>query len=207
MSDEIPALFREFEKSDQPHLGTFWWGRIAVEVPDMYREAAHRLVRTASGGEDAERVLLPVLYIYRHAVETMMKFAIAQSASLLVERGQAEPAAPAALAKRIQRDYRHKVRDLLGLLNDSLADLGMEPVETRAARFLDLLADIDPGGNAFRFAHQLPDIRISLDLPRLLAEFDHAYDALFAVREYLIVQIDDEHEWRQLLEQLLDDEY
>jgi hypothetical protein len=190
---EVPALFREFESAAQPWRGTFWWGRLSGDIPDAYREAAHRLFQSREGdGADAERILLPILYTYRHAIEALVKQAIMASAVLRSE-GQ-EPAA-SAVETRLRRDLRHKLAELRDLLNENLQALQLDLLSAETSTFLGLLADLDPSGNAFRFAQQLPDVHVSLDLARLIAAFDAAYRHLTGVREYLVAQIDDQGDW------------
>ncbi|MCU1507923.1 MAG: hypothetical protein JWQ12_188 [Glaciihabitans sp.] len=197
---DVPALFRVFENTAQSWNGTFWWGRLAGDIPDAYREAAHRLFNSRQGdGADAERILLPILYTYRHAIEALLKQAIMASAVLRVE-GQ-DPNAPAASAveTRLRRDLRHKLAELREVLNENLFALEFDPLSDEANEFLALLADLDPSGNAFRFAQQLPDVHVSLDLPRLMAAFDAAYSHLTGVREFLVVQVDEQRDWLNYL--------
>ncbi|WP_431247787.1 hypothetical protein [Leifsonia xyli] len=196
----MPALFRAFENTSEPWLGTFWWGRLSGDIPDSYREAAHRLFRSRQGdGADAERILLPILYTYRHAIETLIKQAIMASVILRSEGQDATAPDPATVEVRLRRDLRHKLADLRDFLNEHLQALQFDPVGSQTSAFLDLLADLDPNGNAFRFAQQLPDVRVSLDLPRLMAAFDAAYSHLLGIREYLIVQVDDQRDWTNFL--------
>lgn len=195
----VPALFRGFENSVQPWLGTFWWGRLSENIPDAYREAAHRLFDGRRDGEDAERILLPILYTYRHAIEALVKQAIMASAMLRFEGQDGEAQDPAAVRTYIEKKVRHKLAELRDLLNENLRALQLDPLSDETSAFLDLLADLDPRGNAFRFAQELPDVRVSLDLPRLVAAFDAAYGHLVGVREYLVVQIDDQRDWADYL--------
>lgn len=193
---EVPALFRAFENAAQSWNGTFWWGRLSSEIPDAYREASHRLFQSRQGaGADAERILLPILYTYRHAVEALVKQAIMASAVLRSEGQHANAPAPSAVETRLRRDLRHKLAELRDLLNENLQALEFEPLSGETSTFLGLLADLDPSGNAFRFAQQLPDVHVSLDLPRLMAAFDAAYSQLAGTREYLIAQVDDQRDW------------
>ena len=196
---EVPALFREFESSGQPWLGTFWWGRLSENIPDAYREAAHRLFDGRQDGEDAERILLPILYTYRHAIEALLKLSIMASAVLRHEGQDDSALDPSDVEQRLKRDLRHKLAQLRDLLNENLHALQLDSVNDKTSAFLDLLADLDPSGNAFRFAQQLPDVRVSLDLPRLMVAFDAAYHHLMGVREYLIVQVDDQRDWMNYL--------
>ena len=196
---EVPALFREFENSVQPWLGTFWWGRLSENIPDAYREAAHRLFDGRRDGEDAERILLPILYTYRHAIEALVKQTVIASAVLRFEGQDAEAQDPAVVRTHIEKKVRHKLAELRELLTENLRALHLDPLSDETSAFLDLLADLDPRGNAFRFAQGLPDVRVSLDLPRLMAAFDAAYSHLIGVREYLIVHVDDQRDWVEYL--------
>jgi hypothetical protein len=96
---------------------------------------------------------------------------------------------------RLRRDLRHKLAELRDLLNENLQALQLDLLSAETSTFLGLLADLDPSGNAFRFAQQLPDVHVSLDLARLIAAFDAAYRHLTGVREYLVAQIDDQGDW------------
>jgi len=197
---EVPALFRTFENKAKPWNGTFWWGRLSGDIPDAYREAAQRLFQSRMGdGSDAERILLPILYTYRHAIEGLVKQAILASAALRFEGQDTEAQNPAAIQTHIEKKVRHKLAELRDLLNENLQALQLEPLAEDTSSFLDLLADLDPSGNAFRFAQLLPDVRVSLDLPRLMAAFDAAYSHLLGVREYLVVQLDGQRDWMDYL--------
>lgn len=152
------------------------------------------------GGGDAERVLLPILYTYRHAIEGLLKQSIMVSAVLRYETKETGADDPAMVEKQLKNQIRHKIAEIRDLLDANLQALGLDPVGDRTSAFLDLLADLDPFGNTFRFASQLPDMHISLDLPRLMASFDAAFSDLVGVREYLTVQVDDERDWKHYLE-------
>ncbi|HMH57804.1 MAG TPA: hypothetical protein VK537_01355 [Galbitalea sp.] len=198
---ELPALFRAFERTDQSHLGTFWWGRLSEDIPDAYREAAHRLFDAAQpGGLDAERILLPILYLYRHSIEALLKQSIMVSAVLRYEAQDADAENPVEVEKILTRQIRHKIAEIRDLLDRNLLALGLNPLSDVTSEFLGLLADLDPSGNTFRFARQLPDVHISLDLPRIMASFDAAFSELIGVREYLTVQVDDQRDWKDYLD-------
>jgi hypothetical protein len=110
---KVPALFRDFENSVQPWLGTFWWGRLSENIPDAYREAAHRLFDRRRDGEDAERILLPVLYTYRHAIEALVKQSIIASAMLRFEGKRLRP--------KIPQPFRSTLRPRSGISSLSCA--------------------------------------------------------------------------------------
>lgn len=80
---DIPSLFAAYTLSDRPWTGTFWWGRISDStLNDAYLEAARRLRSSGRSAEDLERVLLPVLFLYRQAIELQLKRAIDEAAAL-----------------------------------------------------------------------------------------------------------------------------
>jgi hypothetical protein len=199
---ELPALFRAFERADQSHLGTFWWGRLSEDIPDAYREAAHRLFDGARpDGQDAERILLPILYMYRHSIEAILKQSLMISAVLRFEARDADAENPVEVEKVLKNKIRHKIAEIRDAVNRNLLALELNPLSDKTSDFLGLLADLDPSGNAFRFATQLPDVHVSLDLPRIMSSFDAAYSELVGVREYLSVQVDDQRDWRDYLDE------
>jgi len=197
---EVPALFLAFENAGQSWNGTFWWGRLSGDIPDAYREAAHRLFQSRKGeAADAERILLPILYTYRHAIEVLVKQTIIASVVLRFEGQDVDAQEPAAVRTHIKYKVRHKLAELRDMLNENLLALQFDQLSDETSTFLGLLADLDPNGNAFRFAQELPDVHVSLDLPRLMAAFDAAYSHLTGVREYLIVQVDNQRDWIEYL--------
>lgn len=162
----VPPLFAAYEKRDRPDLGTFWWGRISdAGLADSLREAAHRLLAAGTDSEDLERVLLPILYLYRHAIEQQLKQAIYEGAGLRRARGHDDASLePAAVKGLLERKIRHNMGSLVATLNAHLDALGGEMLSARTVAMLALIADTDTTGNGFRFPGQLADVH-SFDRP------------------------------------------
>ena len=203
--DEIPVLFRVYEQTDNPCGATYWWGHTSdAGIADSFRRAAHLLLNSVRGdrnpGQSAERIFLPIIYVFKHAIELRLKEAIHQSAAL---RRLREPSnatiAYEAVTKLINTKIRHQINQLVDLLDENLRVLEQDPISEHARTLLGLLASSDPRGNSFRFPDQLPDRHIPIDLGRLADDMEELDRELFGLVEYLIVQVDDEHAWQSFL--------
>lgn len=199
--DGIPELFRVYEQADNPYGATYWWGRTSdAGIADSFRRAAHLLLNSVrddrNPGQSAERIFLPTIYVFKHAIELRLKEAIHLSAAL---RRLREPDNPAiaydAVKKLINNKIRHQIDPLVDLLDENLRTLGLEAITERSRTLLGQLATSDPRGNAFRFPEQLPDVHIPIDLGRLADDLEHLDRELYGLVEYLHVQVDDEHDW------------
>ena len=196
---QVPALFREYEENGAPWTGTYWWGEISdLGIPGSFFEAAHRLIRSARDGEDREQVLLPILYLYRHAIEQLLKRIVHEAAALRRAHGESdESLSHAVVQATLERQIRHDIRKLLAKIDAHFEVLQAAPISARSRRLLELLIETDNRGNAFRFAGQLTEQHISIDLIRLSADLDSLYWELTGAVDYLDSLTSAQSEWNE----------
>lgn len=185
---DLPPLFAAYSIADRPWVGTFWWGGMSDAVlPDSYLEAARRLQVGAKDGADAERVLLPILYLYRHAIELQLKRAIQEAVA--VRRALGDDAADleyAAVSTRLMSSaLGHKLWKLLRELEMHLGELELEALPDSSRKLLKRLNDTDLASTGFRYADTLKHAHVSIDLDRLAADLVEVYRTLDGIIGYL----------------------
>ena len=185
---DIPPLFAAYTLSDRPWTGTFWWGRISDStLNDAYLEAARRLRSSGRSAEDLERVLLPVLFLYRQAIELQLKRAIDEAAALRRKQGDdAEELKYDAVQKQMKEKLGHKLSKLMAALQAHLVELGEEPLPKPSRLMIELLNETDFGGTSFRYPGTLRPTHVSIDLERLASDIESLYGALEGLIGYLM---------------------
>lgn len=157
-----------------------------------FADAAERLASTFSGGAPDDALLMPFLYLYRHAIELDLKHAIRYAARLRRNNGELRPElAPDAIAERLQKKHGHRLMALLDELDAHLRALEESPLPTEVRRLFTRVSASDPSGGAFRYGSGLPDGQDQIDFPALAAALKEAYnissaasDVLSAYEEY-----------------------
>ena len=185
---DIPPLFAAYTLSDRSWNGTFWWGRISDSaLNDAYLEAARRLRSGGRSAEDLERVLLPVLFLYRQAIELQLKRAIDEAAALRRKQGDdAKELKYDAVQKQMKEKLGHKLSKLLAALQRHLVELGEEPLPKPSRLMIELLNETDFGGTSFRYPGTLKPTHVSIDLERLASDIESLYGVLDGLIGYLM---------------------
>ena len=185
---DIPPLFAAYTLSDRSWTGTFWWGRISDSaLNDAYLEAARRLRSGGRSAEDLERVLLPVLFLYRQAIELQLKRAIDEAAALRRKQGDdAKELKYDAVQKQMKEKLGHKLSKLLAALQRHLVELGEEPLPKPSRLMIELLNETDFGGTSFRYPGTLKPTHVSIDLERLASDIESLYGFLDGLIGYLM---------------------
>ncbi len=130
-----------------------------------------------SGPHPNDPLLLPMIYNYRHGIELALKQAIRQAVECLqmARRDHGVPT-PSELEAHLKSKQRHRLgplaEQLAGLLNQ--LQLGSLPPETM--RWLMRLHQLDPSGEAFRYANHLKTDATAVDVVRLASAFREAFD-------------------------------
>jgi hypothetical protein len=127
-------------------------GQAFLEAADALAEVWRSGRRTAS----TDRLALPIIQTYRHAIELMLKAGCEKTAQLIgfgQELGYGQETRPADLEDEL--GSTHSIARLVTLLNDllsGLADSGAGKMPTETASMLQYLHDLDEHGMAFRYA-------------------------------------------------------
>jgi len=166
-------------------------------------EAAQRLAATFHGQPVDDLILIPWLYLYRHAMELTMKRSILYAVGLRRNNGEEEPSLDSeVVADRLSKKHKHRLGAILNELQVHLGALDLPPVPSDAAKIVQLLGELDPAGLSFRYSEQLPDSVDRIDFVQMNAAIATAYTtvaaALDVLCEYGDVQSDYLDEMRQI---------
>lgn len=129
--------------------------------------------------QELDRQVLPLLFVYRHATELALKYALLQLAYHLRQR---EP----GFTYPVPEDHRlgqllDKVRVLYEKAKPYLNELGtVEFLSAQAQSFIRELDQLDPKGEAFRYAHQKRNKKTGISDPQIHNTVPVSIDALRA---------------------------
>ena len=160
------------------------WHSLATTTatPD-WRRASPKPQRRSSRhgrGQDAnDRLLLPIAYNYRHALELALKQAIRQAAECCQLDGDDDPGlTPQALEAHFKQKQRHRLGPLAQQLAGMLADLNLDELPPDTMHLLQDLHQLDPTGEAFRYEGHLKTSASHVDVTRLVERFRAAFDVI-----------------------------
>lgn len=142
--------------------------------------AASALAGTMAGNPEDDRLLMPVLFLYRHAFELRLKIMLDKLDVMPEERGGQGRERP----KR--RTSTHSLRNLLSeyMLNAQSVIGSDFPRDLK--EIVDELHDLDPGGVSFRYADSSNVSEVMyIDLPLMTNRLDETLRALSAVQDYV----------------------
>jgi len=123
-----------------------------------------------------DRLLLPIAYNYRHALELALKQAIRQAAECRQLEGDDDPGLTAqVLEVHFKQKQRHRLGPLSQQLAEMLAELHLAQLPPDTSRLLQHLHQLDPTGEAFRYDGQLKTSAGHVDVPRLVQRFRAAF--------------------------------
>ena len=126
-----------------------------------------------------DRLLLPIVYNYRHALELVLKQAIRQAAECRQLKGDGDPGLTAnALEAHFKQKQRHRLGPLAQQLAGMLAALNLHELPPDTSRLIQDLHQLDPTGEAFRYDGQLKTSAGHVDVPRLVQRFRAAFAIL-----------------------------
>jgi hypothetical protein len=124
-------------------------------------------------------LLLPLVYNYRHALELALKQAIRQAAARLRFAGDDDPIlAPEALEGHFKQKQRHRLDPLAKQLADMLKKLDLDELPPDTMRLLARLHQLDPTGEAFRYADRLKTDAHQVDVGQLTQLFRDAFNII-----------------------------
>jgi hypothetical protein len=142
-----------------------------------FAEAAEAIFAAwKSGPRSNDRLLPPLAYNYRHALELSLKQAIRQAAARLRFDGDDDPGlAPEALETYFKQKQRHRLDPLAQQLAGMLAKLRLDKLPPDTMRLLTQLHQLDPTGESFRYDGQLRTSARQVDVGRLVELFRAAF--------------------------------
>ncbi|WP_155373742.1 hypothetical protein [Catellatospora vulcania] len=126
-----------------------------------------------------DKLLLPMVYNYRHAIELALKVAIRTASERLRFAGQDDPELqPEAIEAAFKKTYKHRVEPLGKRLVELLKWLQLGDLPEQTTKILARLHNLDPYGEAFRYEGNLRTSATTVDVPRLAALFRDTFDLI-----------------------------
>jgi hypothetical protein len=194
-----PDIFTEFPASGRDGLIVRWPDRGDDALGWFYAEAADRLAAAHTGAPVDDVLLLPFLYLYRHAIELDLKRDIRFAARLRRNNGETDPTLSAqAVNDRLKSKHRHRLMALVDELDTHLRALQEPPFPADIRRMFTLISNSDRTGEAFRYPGELPDAQDYIDFPKLAAALRQnyrtgsaTYDVLSEYEEYQRAMLDE----------------
>ena len=161
-------------------------------LSSCFAGAADRLFASYEGGAPDDALLLPYLYLYRHAIELDLKHSIRFAARLRRNNGEKDPELESAMVvERLQWKHGHRLMALVDELDRHMRALEQDVLPASVRRTFTLIAATDPRGESFRYSGSLPDSQDYIDFPKLATALSEAYlvasaasDILSAVEDY-----------------------
>lgn len=147
---------------------------------------ADRAATTFTGSAHDDEMLLPFLYLYRHAIELDLKHSIRYACRLRVLGGETnESLRPELVAEWLAKQHKHRLMALVDELDRHLVAMGLEKLPKGVRQTFELVSAADPKGEAFRYTGDLPDEQDRIDFPRLAAAVGDAYSLASAAQSML----------------------
>lgn len=114
-------IFTQYPANTYEELIVRYSGEDDGRLGASFAQAADRLAGTHTGRPVDDALLLPYLYLYRHAMELDVKHAIRFAAKLRTVKGERDPAlSDPALGERLKKTLRHKLPALVTELEKHL---------------------------------------------------------------------------------------
>lgn len=164
-----------------------------------FQTTARRVAATFTGSAPDDLLLMPYLYLYRHAIELALKDSIVYAAGVRRYRGDTDlELDPAELAKRIKnpRDLGHRLPALLDELDTHLTALDVERMPEKTDQLIRALAAADPDGQQFRYRTNPPTEQLYIDFDNLTEQLDEALGIVGAVKDVLEAFVEADAAWR-----------
>lgn len=178
--------------------------RLIVRYPDgndgrlafSFAESANRLAGTFAGEAPDDALLLPFLYLYRHAIELELKHSIKYAARLRRNGGDVDPDLDNdKLAAHLKQKLGHKLLPLVDELDKHLVALKQPRMPSSVRSTLNLISSADRLGESFRYEGSLPDEQDYIDFLALAQAVADAYQVTAAAADLLSVVEDNQRDW------------
>ncbi|WP_157429687.1 hypothetical protein [Actinomadura oligospora] len=147
-----------------------------------------------------DQLLLPLIHNYRHALELALKQAIRDAAACLRSDGHDNPSLrPAELDAHLKRKQRHRLGPLADQLGRLLKELALDGLPGDTMRLLARFHQLDPTGEAFRYADHLQTSARTVDVPQLTKLLRDAFAIVHGgVLTELHAHVDYQHEMHEM---------
>lgn len=171
-----PEIFRKFPSTD-PKTAVVHFARLELTGIELgYAAAARRIAKSVNGSEALDDlVLIPFMYLWRHAIELTLKGQILHALKLRsvtdFDGAKAELERLDGLLKR-----KHNLQQLAQELAALFRFLGLEPLPADTQRRLAWLAQSDQSGQAFRYAGEANNDQSYIDFPKLAEAVEDIYE-------------------------------
>ena len=163
-----------------------WGSRDDSRLSYEFAESAKRLAATHVGEPSDDVILMPFMLLYRHAIELSLKESIHYAALLRRRNEESDPSLEAhAVSERLQRKHGHSIGALVNELNSHMIALELSVMPKDTGRILQMLAEADATGEAFRYTGKLAESFDNIDFPSLSAALDETYAITAASRDVL----------------------
>lgn len=147
-----------------------------------FANAAERLALTFRGDPADDAMLMPFLYLYRHAIELELKHAIQYAAMIRRADGEESPElVPDAVADRLQNKHRHRLMALVDELDVHLNGATSASCSAGGPR----VAHANRGQRSFRYGTGMPESQDHIDFPGLAGALKGAYNIAVAASDIL----------------------
>ena len=171
-----------------------------------FAATADRLVSTFTGSPSDDAMLLPYLYLYRHAMELELKQTIRYAARLRRAKGESDPGlAPDTLNDHLKGRIGHRLMALVDALDLHLKALDLERTPKSVRETLELISNADKMGVAFRYSGSLPDTQDNINFGALAATVQGAYQLLAAAQAVLSAFADDLRDYQEYEDEMMRD--
>lgn len=171
-------LFTSLSDAEQ-YRDLAWVGYYDGEagLAEGFAEAAEAIFAVwQDGAQSNDRLLLPLAYNYRHALELALKQAIRQAAACRqLDVGHDPALIPQALEAHFRQRQRHRLGPLARQLVELLEALDLDQLPQDAMRLLQDLHQIDPAGEAFRYEGSLETSAHHVDVTQLVGRLRRAF--------------------------------
>jgi hypothetical protein len=146
-------------------------------LAEGFAEAAEAIFAAwRDGAQSNDRLLPPLAYNYRHALELALKQAIRQAAACRqLDAGHDPALTPQALEAHFRQRQRHRLGPLARQLAELLAALDLDQLPQDTMRLLQNLHQLDPVGEAFRYEGSLKTSAHHIDATRLVERLRRAF--------------------------------
>jgi hypothetical protein len=163
-----------------------------------FAAAGRRLAASHTGEPSDDEILLPMLYLYRHAIELALKEAILEATHLRRIRGEDDPQLTyKATKERLQDECGHKIAGLRDELNLQLHLLSLQPIRPDVAKHLEWINLLDWNGSELRYTNQSSYWQGDIDLPGLVSTLKEIEPHISAVYDTIEHEIEAYEEWQE----------
>jgi hypothetical protein len=177
-----------------------WGCRNNTRLATEFAASANRLAATFEGESVDDVILLPYLYLYRHAIELGLKETILLATwSRRIDGDESDEMKMETVEKRLKHQHRHKLGPLAAEADGYFLALGLQPFPANAAKTLTWLSQADSKGEAFRYTGDLPETWDDIDFRNLDAALADLFGMVMAGMDVLEAHKDSQLEYLQAL--------